>query len=199
MAISDYLSSIYSRFSVFSRTTTFRFIVAITASSILTSISLLSFQSFQRRIHRKALRDSVEGKLALREEEKQLKEQQDQYHNRPSISRKTTIDDRDDELIDYSDAEKAQQQRRDRKLQQQQQQQQNGYHGSTTPDSRDSVGGTNTDQSSSRIYDEEIIREQLARNIAFLGEEAVQKIRDSFVIVVGIGGVGSAAGQFTQC
>lgn len=185
MAISDYLSNIYSRFTIFSRTTTFRFIAAITASSILTSISLLSFQSFQRRIQRKALRDSVEGRLALREEERLLQEEK-QRLNRPSVSRKTTIDDRDDELIDYSDAEKAQQQRRDRKLHQ---------NGQLTPDSRDSINGMNDQQS--RVYDEEIIREQLARNIAFLGEEAVQKIRDSFVIVVGIGGVGSAAGEYS--
>lgn len=42
---------------------------------------------------------------------------------------------------------------------------------------------------------EDIIREQLARNIAFLGEEAVERIRKSFVVVVGLGGVGSAAGK----
>ncbi|KAF9411820.1 hypothetical protein BGZ94_001226 [Podila epigama] len=42
-------------------------------------------------------------------------------------------------------------------------------------------------------FDEELVREQLARNIAFLGEEGVQKLRDSFVIIVGAGGVGSWA------
>ncbi|KAF9897953.1 hypothetical protein BX616_004708 [Lobosporangium transversale] len=42
-------------------------------------------------------------------------------------------------------------------------------------------------------FSEELIQEQLARNIAFLGEEGVQKLRDSFVIVVGAGGVGSWA------
>ncbi|KND03762.1 uncharacterized protein SPPG_01218 [Spizellomyces punctatus DAOM BR117] len=41
--------------------------------------------------------------------------------------------------------------------------------------------------------DEGLIREQLARNYAFLGEEGVAKIRSSFVIVVGLGGVGSHA------
>jgi hypothetical protein len=40
---------------------------------------------------------------------------------------------------------------------------------------------------------EALIREQLARNTAFLGEEGVQKVRNAFVIVVGMGGVGSAA------
>lgn len=38
---------------------------------------------------------------------------------------------------------------------------------------------------------EDLIREQLARNYAFLGEEGMQKIRDEFVVVVGAGGVGS--------
>ncbi|KAG0292468.1 hypothetical protein BGZ96_004098 [Linnemannia gamsii] len=41
--------------------------------------------------------------------------------------------------------------------------------------------------------DEELVREQLARNIAFLGEEGVDKLRKSFVIIVGAGGVGSWA------
>ncbi|KAG0301549.1 hypothetical protein BGZ97_002741 [Linnemannia gamsii] len=41
--------------------------------------------------------------------------------------------------------------------------------------------------------DEELVREQLARNIAFLGEEGVEKLRKSFVIIVGAGGVGSWA------
>ncbi|KAI8349770.1 hypothetical protein B0O80DRAFT_389719 [Mortierella sp. GBAus27b] len=42
-------------------------------------------------------------------------------------------------------------------------------------------------------FDEELIQEQLARNIAFLGEEGVQKLRQSFVVIVGAGGVGSWA------
>jgi tRNA A37 threonylcarbamoyladenosine dehydratase len=40
-------------------------------------------------------------------------------------------------------------------------------------------------------HDEELIREQLARNYAFLGEDGMAKIRDQFVVVVGAGGVGS--------
>ncbi|CAG8591444.1 6276_t:CDS:2 [Funneliformis mosseae] len=42
-------------------------------------------------------------------------------------------------------------------------------------------------------FDESLIKEQLARNIAFLGEEGVKKLRKSFVIIVGAGGVGSWA------
>lgn len=41
------------------------------------------------------------------------------------------------------------------------------------------------------LYDETLIREQLSRNYSFLGEEAMSKLRNSFVIVVGAGGVGS--------
>ncbi|PKI82388.1 hypothetical protein MVES1_003471 [Malassezia vespertilionis] len=40
-------------------------------------------------------------------------------------------------------------------------------------------------------HDETLIREQLSRNYSFLGEEGMQRVRDSFVIVVGAGGVGS--------
>ncbi|KAJ7496426.1 hypothetical protein FB451DRAFT_1074472 [Mycena latifolia] len=42
-------------------------------------------------------------------------------------------------------------------------------------------------------YDEELIREQLARNYAFFGDEAMARIRGSTVVVVGCGGVGSWA------
>jgi hypothetical protein len=42
-------------------------------------------------------------------------------------------------------------------------------------------------------YDEGLIREQLARNYAFFGEEAMTKIRKGSVVVVGCGGVGSWA------
>ncbi|KAJ3207423.1 hypothetical protein HK099_000269 [Clydaea vesicula] len=40
---------------------------------------------------------------------------------------------------------------------------------------------------------EHLTREQLARNYAFLGEEGMKNIRKSFVIVVGLGGVGGHA------
>ncbi|KAM0461961.1 hypothetical protein ACHAPV_002542 [Trichoderma viride] len=42
-------------------------------------------------------------------------------------------------------------------------------------------------------FDEELILEQLARNQVFLTPEGLKKLRDSFVIVVGCGGVGSHA------
>lgn len=40
---------------------------------------------------------------------------------------------------------------------------------------------------------ENLMKEQLSRNIAFLGEAGVDKCRSSFVVVVGLGGVGSHA------
>ncbi|KAJ6618690.1 hypothetical protein B0H10DRAFT_2189366 [Mycena sp. CBHHK59/15] len=42
-------------------------------------------------------------------------------------------------------------------------------------------------------YDEDLIKEQLARNYAFFGDEAMAKIRKGTVVVVGCGGVGSWA------
>ena len=42
-------------------------------------------------------------------------------------------------------------------------------------------------------YDEELIREQLARNYAFFGEEGMRKLRGGTVVIVGCGGVGSWA------
>ena len=41
-------------------------------------------------------------------------------------------------------------------------------------------------------FDDTLIREFLARNIAFLGEEQCMGLREKFVVVVGMGGVGSA-------
>lgn len=42
-------------------------------------------------------------------------------------------------------------------------------------------------------YDEDLVREQLARNYAFFGEEGMSKIRKGTVVIVGCGGVGSWA------
>ncbi|WWC62914.1 uncharacterized protein I303_105512 [Kwoniella dejecticola CBS 10117] len=42
-------------------------------------------------------------------------------------------------------------------------------------------------------FDESLIREQLTRNYNFLGEESMDKVRNSYVVVVGCGGVGSWA------
>ncbi|CDZ96807.1 ubiquitin-protein ligase molybdopterin-converting factor [Phaffia rhodozyma] len=42
-------------------------------------------------------------------------------------------------------------------------------------------------------FSEELIREQLARNYVFLGDEAMVKVRNSYVVIVGCGGVGSWA------
>jgi tRNA threonylcarbamoyladenosine dehydratase len=41
--------------------------------------------------------------------------------------------------------------------------------------------------------DQEIVQEQLSRNYLFFGDESMDKIRKSFVVIVGLGGVGSHA------
>ncbi|KAJ3756344.1 ubiquitin-protein ligase molybdopterin-converting factor [Lentinula raphanica] len=57
----------------------------------------------------------------------------------------------------------------------------------------DELSASNLSTSSENIYDEELVREQLARNYAFFGEEGMSKIRGGAVVVVGCGGVGSWA------
>ncbi|KAF9431982.1 hypothetical protein BGZ76_011451 [Entomortierella beljakovae] len=42
-------------------------------------------------------------------------------------------------------------------------------------------------------FDDQLIQEQLERNVAFLGKEGMEKLSKSFVIIVGAGGVGSWA------
>lgn len=57
---------------------------------------------------------------------------------------------------------------------------------------RDIALGTNF-QGADYEYDEELVKEQLARNYAFFGEEGMAQIRKRTVVVVGCGGVGSWA------
>jgi len=40
-------------------------------------------------------------------------------------------------------------------------------------------------------FDPELILEQLARTRAFLGDDRLAKVREAFVVVIGVGGVGS--------
>ena len=55
-------------------------------------------------------------------------------------------------------------------------------------------GSGELDGSASSVsYDEDLVREQLARNYAFFGEEGMKKIRGASVAVIGCGGVGSWA------
>lgn len=49
------------------------------------------------------------------------------------------------------------------------------------------------DEEEPAVHDDSLVREQLSRNYAFLGDEGMQRLRESFVVVVGAGGVGSWA------
>ncbi|TFY63041.1 hypothetical protein EVJ58_g3479 [Rhodofomes roseus] len=64
-----------------------------------------------------------------------------------------------------------------------------------TPAAQDAVADITlaARQSEEYEYDDELIREQLARNYAFFGEEGMAQIRKGSVVVVGCGGVGSWA------
>ena len=57
-------------------------------------------------------------------------------------------------------------------------------------DKRKSLDRSRFDNDNKKVYDESLIREQLSRNYSFLGDEGMNKIRDAFVIVIGLGGVG---------
>ena len=43
------------------------------------------------------------------------------------------------------------------------------------------------------VFDDHLVREQLARNYAFFGDGAMARVRRARVVVVGCGGVGSWA------
>ena len=43
------------------------------------------------------------------------------------------------------------------------------------------------------LREDDVLAEQLTRNVQFFGEEPQQRIADAFVVIVGLGGVGSHA------
>ncbi|XP_020517827.1 tRNA threonylcarbamoyladenosine dehydratase isoform X1 [Amborella trichopoda] len=84
-----------------------------------------------------------------------------------------------------------------------------GFHGfrntkvylSGSPDNNDANTGRLGDQGlmSLDLLKDEIVSEQLTRNIQFFGLESQQKVTESFVVVIGLGGVGShAAGMLLR-
>jgi hypothetical protein len=64
---------------------------------------------------------------------------------------------------------------------------------SLSASAQEALEGSATTLGSSRSlsYDENLVREQLARNHAFFGDEAMAKVRKGSVVIVGCGGVGS--------
>ncbi|KAK8016229.1 hypothetical protein PG993_014418 [Apiospora rasikravindrae] len=67
------------------------------------------------------------------------------------------------------------------------------YGGATSTDKEDQRNEALARRAQAGDYDDELILEQLARNRVFLTPEGLDKLRKSFVIVVGCGGVGSHA------
>jgi tRNA A37 threonylcarbamoyladenosine dehydratase len=69
----------------------------------------------------------------------------------------------------------------------------NSFGGSSAPvlDKEDARNQALARRAQAGDFDEELILEQLARNRVFLTSEGLQKLRDSFVVIVGCGGVGS--------
>ncbi|KAK8104029.1 uncharacterized protein PG998_011062 [Apiospora kogelbergensis] len=67
------------------------------------------------------------------------------------------------------------------------------YGGASTTDKEDQRNEALARRAQAGDYDDELILEQLARNRVFLTPEGLDKLRNSFVIVIGCGGVGSHA------
>lgn len=57
-------------------------------------------------------------------------------------------------------------------------------------------GGAGARVPMSQVLDDEVLREQLTRNIQFFGERSQLDLANAFVVVVGLGGVGSHAAHF---
>ncbi|KAI1392508.1 ubiquitin-protein ligase molybdopterin-converting factor [Hypoxylon trugodes] len=67
----------------------------------------------------------------------------------------------------------------------------NSYGGASKADKEDLRNEILARRAQAGDYDDELILEQLARNRVFLTPEGLDKLRNSFVIIVGCGGVGS--------
>lgn len=65
------------------------------------------------------------------------------------------------------------------------------YGGASPADKEDAHNEALARRAQAGDFDDELILEQLARNRVFLKDEGLEKLRKSFVIVVGCGGVGS--------
>jgi tRNA threonylcarbamoyladenosine dehydratase len=66
-----------------------------------------------------------------------------------------------------------------------------------TPRTSSSSSSSSTAVEEQRVHvganEDEIMNEQLTRNIQFLGQEAFDRFRNSFIVVLGLGGIGSHA------
>ncbi|KAL8137528.1 hypothetical protein V2J09_003529, partial [Rumex salicifolius] len=61
------------------------------------------------------------------------------------------------------------------------------------PTGTESIGKANYAADRQNLLKDEIVSEQLTRNIQFFGSESQQKVSGSYVVVIGLGGVGSHA------
>lgn len=200
-------------------------LVTVLSTSLLTGAGLLSFQSLQRQTQRKELRDSIESRFAdddgdARKGRRRLlrRRRRASSPSSNSVKRPNGIhiqgdgfeddasddsngnedEDEDEELEDYTmtptTARREMQRARSALADMEEEQRPSRSTMAGQPRTAGNSGSSN----GKGAIDQEIIDEALARNLAFLGPEALAKVRGSFVIVVGLGGVGSAAGQSTR-
>lgn len=162
--------------------TTFTAGVAV-ASSAVTLISILGFQRFNRQRRRHELEDDI--KDAMRKARDSSDNNEEQIKSLQSSG--------DSETPRYLAALAAAQEGVEAPRSARQSTNGKSQAAAMRPSisSASFASRKSTKPHESFRYDESLIREQLSRNYSFLGEESMQKLRDSFVIVVGAGGVGS--------
>ncbi|KAK4054979.1 hypothetical protein OIO90_003320 [Microbotryomycetes sp. JL221] len=133
------------------------------ASATVTSITLFGLQQGQRKLKRRNLRDSIESSVN--------KGDHDTHSERTRLSQhsQNQLDDFTREPLERHNSFLSDQI-------------------SSTPTTTTPQSTTTTTKQTSQV----IIDEALARNSVFFGQENMNKIRQSFVVVVGLGGVGSA-------
>jgi tRNA threonylcarbamoyladenosine dehydratase len=161
--------------------TTFTAGVAV-ASSAVTLISILGFQRFNRQRRRHELEDDI--KDAMRKAKNSSDNNDVQAKSIQSLSSDSESTPR--YLAALAAAQEGAESSRSGK-------QSNNANKTSTATMRPSINASRKSSKphESLHYDETLIREQLSRNYSFLGEESMHKLRNSFVIVVGAGGVGS--------
>jgi hypothetical protein len=136
------------------------------AASLATATLLISYNTLSRRKRRKYLEENIQRSLAEYDADASSQSRSRTDEGIDALSNRENIQ---RSLAEY-DADTSSQPR------------------SRTDEDIDALSNN-----FSHAYDEELIREQLARNYAFFSEESMAKIRSSRVVIIGAGGVGSWA------
>ncbi|KAH6910672.1 ubiquitin-protein ligase molybdopterin-converting factor [Coprinopsis sp. MPI-PUGE-AT-0042] len=146
-------------------------IATAVAASLSTAGILYSYQQLTKKKKRRALDGEIKRSLALADSNGSSSANSSSYLPLPKSLLSTVVGDDDEPDIYIQDS----------------------TSGFPSPPAEDMLKLKQIQQGRRVQYNEELIREHLARNYAFFGDEGMAKVRGGSVVIVGCGGVGSWA------